>query len=410
MEDIECTSGGAFANSTQTESIGGSEGVRVSSLTDWGPACKSVMRVGDVIEKVSGYDVKGLSANFVQHLIKGPSGKCVRIQPSKSPLVTEYCHHAGTAVTIDARHCQPSKQGGEAYSVTLIRMRWPERERTLMEKGSAACECISSMKEEIRLLVGQIDDLEGRLDEETSHLMHLLDDERRKVARLERALEESSTKWRDQERAAVEMRQSFADAMSARDKKLALLEAGLQARMREMARSLEEQISTAQLLRIRQSKLVEGYDARMVELQETAQAVANSVQQAYVAPRQLLSQVRRDLAGLQALAGKRFEEWRRATDAMERHLHDCCATARLATAPARDAGGGAERGSSRQQEKRDAAQAGEWAEAAERSLNAMEEKLSHLENDVSLMRTIAGAIERRDNCRPAWNAVRPTRV
>ena len=50
------------------------DGVRVSKVSDWGPAYKSSVRVGDIIEKVSGYDVKGLSANFVQHLIKGPSG------------------------------------------------------------------------------------------------------------------------------------------------------------------------------------------------------------------------------------------------------------------------------------------------------------------------------------------------
>ena len=65
-----------YADETKNskESSGGTDGVRVTKVLDWGPAKDSKMRAGDVIEKVSGYDVKGLSANFVQHLIKGPSG------------------------------------------------------------------------------------------------------------------------------------------------------------------------------------------------------------------------------------------------------------------------------------------------------------------------------------------------
>jgi C-terminal processing protease CtpA/Prc len=58
------------------------DGVRVSKVMDWGPAHKSSVRVGDIIEKVSGYDVKGLSANFVQHLIKGPSGWIIFLSSS----------------------------------------------------------------------------------------------------------------------------------------------------------------------------------------------------------------------------------------------------------------------------------------------------------------------------------------
>jgi hypothetical protein len=70
LEDMECSDGLKAA----AESAGGTDGVKISRVADWGPAQASMMRVGDIIEKVSGYDVKGLSANFVQHLIKGPSG------------------------------------------------------------------------------------------------------------------------------------------------------------------------------------------------------------------------------------------------------------------------------------------------------------------------------------------------
>ncbi len=76
MEDVEYSAGGSIQ--VEGSKIGGegciTDGVRVSKVMDWGPAHKSSVRVGDIIEKVSGYDVKGLSANFVQHLIKGPSG------------------------------------------------------------------------------------------------------------------------------------------------------------------------------------------------------------------------------------------------------------------------------------------------------------------------------------------------
>ena len=76
LEDIPSLASGAGADGERIGIEGAvpSEGVRISSITDWGPAHKSIMQVGDIIEKVSGYDVKGLSANFVQHLIKGPSG------------------------------------------------------------------------------------------------------------------------------------------------------------------------------------------------------------------------------------------------------------------------------------------------------------------------------------------------
>jgi hypothetical protein len=67
IEDID-------AVNAQGSNSGTLEGLRISKIHEWGSAVGCLVQVGDILEKVSGYDVKGLSANFVQHLIKGPSG------------------------------------------------------------------------------------------------------------------------------------------------------------------------------------------------------------------------------------------------------------------------------------------------------------------------------------------------
>jgi C-terminal processing protease CtpA/Prc len=97
LEDVEFSAGGPIQGEMSRNIADGcisADGVRVSKVMDWGPAHKSSVRVGDIIEKVSGYDVKGLSANFVQHLIKGPSGWIV--------VLSTFC--ADIAVICATRH------------------------------------------------------------------------------------------------------------------------------------------------------------------------------------------------------------------------------------------------------------------------------------------------------------------
>jgi hypothetical protein len=341
---------------------------------------------------------------------------------------------SGTTVTIDARRCELSAENRrptlENYSVTLVRMRWPERERTIVEKGAAACECISSMKEEIRLLVGQIDDLECRLDEETADLSQQLDRERGTAQRLEAALQASAARCaqceRERDRLATECEQArqlcadgfvvrderiaaleaalrvgdqtaelqrrderIADLEAAlrvgdqtaelqrRDKRIAALEATLQGRMKEMARTLEEQTSVAQLLRVRQNRLAEGYDAKVRELAETSQAVINSMEHVKQAragrqpPLKLLRALEEQVAQLRAAAADRFRRLDEGAQAAA-----AAAEAAASLLPLAPSGGGG---------------AAEYVGMTEAWVRGAEEVVGYLENDLTLMRSISGA-------------------
>lgn len=259
----------------------------------------------------------------------------------------------------------------ENYTVTFVRMRWPERERTIIEKGAAACECISSMKEEIRLLVGQIDDLECRLDEETADLSQQLEQERGKVRALEGALQDCAKKCAECEQA----RQRCAEVLAARDKKILSLESTIHGKLKEMARGLEEQTSVAQLLRIRQTKLTEGYDAKVKELKETAQAVVNSMehmQQSSRPPLELLHSITSQILQMRAVAGDKFRSW---DEAIQRLAPDISAVPlSLQSLIARS-------------EKYEVRAQGE--------LKRLEEVLCFLENDITLMRSLTGATQFR---------------
>jgi hypothetical protein len=280
----------------------------------------------------------------------------------------------GTSVTINARHCdamlEKNKQTADSYSVTLPRIRWPQRELTLIEKGLAACECITSMKEEIRLLVGQIDDLECRLDVETSDLLDQLQEEQRKVFILESSLLEYSRQGAEHDKAMAEIRQTCAEESSIKDRKIASLESALQVKMKELTRTLEEQLSAAQLLKIRQSKLADGYEARLVEIQETAQAVRNSIDltdQSRQLSLRVLRDVKSNLVQLRTSASHRFQILYDLSDGLEKHIPNSPGV--LSSIGTNGC---------------------VFQESFDNQFSKMEQALCYLENDVALMRSIAG--------------------
>jgi hypothetical protein len=287
-------------------------------------------------------------------------------------LLTGYV--IGTSVTINARHydatLEMNTQTVESYSVTFPRIRWPQRELTLIEKGLAACECITSMKEEIRLLVGQIDDLECRLDSETSELMEQLQEERSKIFFLESSLLEYSRQGTEQEKILTTMRQTYADELSMKDRKIASLESALQVKMKELTRTVEEQLSAAQLLKIRQSKLADGYEARLVEIQETAQAVRNSIDltdQSKQKSLRVLDDVSNNLIQLRTKASQQFQVLYELSDGIEKQVPDFPVVMSSITT-----------------------RACVVDESSDDHLAKMEQSLCYLENDVALMRSIAG--------------------
>ncbi len=280
----------------------------------------------------------------------------------------------GTSVTINARRCDAmlgnKTQSVEPYSITLPRIRWPQRELTLIEKGLAACECITSMKEEIRLLVGQIDDLECRLDVETSELLDQLQEERSKILVLETSLLEYSKQGIENEKILNEMRYTCADELSIKDRRIASLESALQVRMKELSRTLEEQLSAAQLLKIRQSKLANGYEARLVELQETAQAVQNSIEQTdhnRQKSTRALDDVTNTLVQLRTTASQQFQILYELSNEIEKQVPDFpLETSTVIT------------------------KADIFHESSDDHFSKMEQALCYLENDIALMRSIAG--------------------
>ena len=225
------------------------------------------------------------------------------------------------------------------------------------------------MKEEIRLLVGQIDDLECRLDVETSELLDQLQEERSKILVLESSLLEFSKQETEHEKILAEMRQTCADELSTRDRRIASLESALQVRMKELTRSLEEQLSAAQLLKIRQSKLANGYEERLVELQETAQAVRNSIEQTDQCRQKslrALDDVSNSLIQLRTKASQQFQILYGLSEKIEKQVPDSPLMSKTT------------------------ARADVFHEGYDDHFTKMEQALCYLENEVTLMRSIAG--------------------